>query len=83
MKNPVDESSRCWTLNYIDESNFHIDILPSVPYNDVDDENIAITDKNKDSYYIKSADWEISNPKGYAEWFKDKSRFELYKKEYI
>lgn len=83
MKNPVDESSRCWTLNYVDESNFHIDILPSVPYNDVDDENIAITDKNKDSYYIKSADWEISNPKGYAEWFKDKSRYELYKKEYI
>ncbi|MBV1818119.1 nucleotidyltransferase [Clostridium cochlearium] len=82
MKNPAHESSRCWTLNYVDESNFHIDILPSVPYNDVDDGDIAITDKNKDSYYRKSTDWEISNPKGYADWFRDKSRYELYKKEY-
>ena len=82
MKNPVKESSRCWTLNYVDESNFHIDILPSVPYNDVDNGEIAITDKNKNSYYIKSVDWEISNPKGYANWFRDKSRYDLYRKEY-
>lgn len=34
MSNEPEESKRCWTLKYVDENNFHIDILPSVPLNE-------------------------------------------------
>ena len=37
MSNNPEESKRCWTLKYVDEDNFHIDILPSVPLNEKDD----------------------------------------------
>lgn len=36
MSNKPEESKRCWTLKYVDENNFHIDILPSVPLNEKD-----------------------------------------------
>lgn len=80
MSNPAKESKRCWTINYVDEDNFHIDILPSVPMNDKDDGFIAITDKENSKYYEISDSWEISNPKGYFNWFLDNSKFETYKK---
>lgn len=82
MKNIPEESNRCWTLNYVDESNFHIDILPSVPWDTYDDANIAISDKKNSNYENLSLDWEISNPKGYSEWFKEQSEFRLFKEEY-
>ena len=66
MSNDPEESKRCWTLKYVDEDNFHIDILPSVPLNEKDDGYIAITDKTKSNYFDVSYDWETSNPKGYA-----------------
>jgi len=31
FKKPLDEGKRCWTLEYSDSSQFHMDILPSVP----------------------------------------------------
>lgn len=70
MSNDPEESKRCWTLKYVDEDNFHIDILPSVPLNEKDDGYIAITDKTKSNYFDVSYDWETSNPKGYAQWFR-------------
>lgn len=79
MSNEPEESKRCWTLKYVDEDNFHIDILPSVPLNDKDDGYIAITDKTKSNYFDVSYDWEISNPKGYAQWFKDISKYSIYR----
>lgn len=83
MKNKPIESSRCWTINYVDESNFHVDILPSVPYLGTKNDEIAITDKRNQSYDKVSTDWEISNPKGFAEWFKDQSKFQEHKIEYL
>lgn len=79
MSNPAKESKRCWTINYVDEDNFHIDILPSVPINDEDDGFIAITDKDNPLYFNISDEWEISNPKGYSNWFMETSEFQSYK----
>lgn len=78
MSNEPEESKRCWTLKYVDENNFHIDILPSVPLSEKDDGFIAITDKTHDNYLEKTSNWETSNPKGYANWFRDISKFSKY-----
>lgn len=31
FQNPLDEGRRCWTLQYSDKAQFHMDILPSLP----------------------------------------------------
>ena len=31
IKSPVEEKKRCWSLNYADETSFHMDILPAIP----------------------------------------------------
>lgn len=74
---------RCWTLNYADTAQFHMDLLPSVPDGqrqrlireqramtlDFVDRSISITDKNHGNYAHLSEDWPSSNPHGYADWF--------------
>lgn len=91
MKNSPVDGKRCWTLEYIDEANFHIDILPSiddsVTYVEIlkdkkaafrrNDGYIAIPDKRKLSYDKVSTDWEISNPKGFADWFFEVSKRDI------
>lgn len=74
------EGRRCWTLNYeeLNDSNekvdFHIDLLPCVD-KEPGSEIIAFTDKIDLEYT-----WEISDPKGYAEWFENinKKRYNEY-----
>lgn len=80
MKNDAVNGKRCWTLNYVDESNFHIDILPAIPDSFNVDDSICITDKRNPSYNKISSDWEISNPKGYYRWFREQSNYYEYKK---
>jgi len=74
---------RCWTLNYADTAQFHMDLLPSVP--DANRErvlreqrmislahvetSISIIDRTHENYRVRSDDWPSSNPKGYADWF--------------
>ena len=86
MVNPVKDGRRCWTLDYSDSSRFHMDILPAIPNkegfrlllekrgssSEYTDDAISITDTERDSYSIISDDWLISNPKGYAQWFREK-----------
>lgn len=79
MSNDPKESKRCWTVKYVDDGNFHMDILPSVPLHEKDDGYIAITDNTKDNYFKVSHDWETSNPKGYAQWFRDISQYSIYR----
>lgn len=76
-------SDRCWTLNYADEVQFHMDVLPCVPDGtrqrqlreqraiavDFVEQSVAITDTQHHNYAIRSEDWPVSNPNGYAEWF--------------
>lgn len=61
---------RCWTLEYSDDSNYHMDILPAVTdenfmtflnesfnnYEDIDAEKVAIriTDKEEDNYDVST-----------------------------
>lgn len=83
MKKFPKESNRCWTLNYVDESNFHIDILPAVPWSNTINGDIAIPDKRSYNYDQITLDWEISNPKGYFDWFQKQSNFKIIKQFYV
>ncbi|MBF0445702.1 MAG: nucleotidyltransferase [Magnetococcales bacterium] len=88
IKEPED-GRRCWTLEYSDKANFHMDILPALPNAEqyrlmleesghtilatdekISEKAIAITDKTLDNFDIYSDDWPVSNPKGFAIWFK-------------
>ena len=82
MKKEPYNGNRCWTIEYSDDVNFHVDILPSVPYGDSQTDDIAITDKRHHDFNNLSNSWEISNPKGYYKWFRAQSNFEHYKEEY-
>jgi len=84
---------RCWTLNYADSAQFHMDVLPALP----DEQSqrrireqmkvsaefvgtsVAITDRNHPNYLRLSEEWPVSNPNGYATWFYErmKSAFEM------
>ena len=83
IKKPVKEGRRCWTLEYADGAQFHMDILPALP-NGQDqrvflesrgfdtqwsETAIAITDNEVLNFRDISTDWPCSNPKGYAVWF--------------
>lgn len=82
MIDPKEGGRRCWTLEYADESRFHLDILPAIP----DDPSrfvaagvplgfaehaICITDREA---WDTLGDWPKSNPKGYARWFRQRMR---------
>ena len=84
MKKPVSSGRRCWTLEYADGAQFHMDILPAIPNADAQrilleargldasfaETAIAITDNEHPAFSLISDDWPRSNPKGYADWFK-------------
>jgi len=85
MKEPKD-GRRCWTQDYADESQFHIDTLPAIPdaqrqrflleNQGLDaswaEQAIAITDKTDANYFVINDRWPLSNPKGYAAWFESR-----------
>lgn len=91
MKNPAEEARRCWTLNYADGTQFHMDILPCIPDSaafklilesrgvprSISDHAIAITDNTLPNYDYLDEDWLRSNPKGYAEWFKGRMKIQF------
>ena len=91
-----EEGRRCWTLDYSDGVQFHMDVLPAIPAtkdpyqeelkklklyrsaaigqeleaaSNLSENAIAITDNPPDSWYV----WLLSNPKGYAMWFREMS----------
>lgn len=86
LKNEPENKRRCWTQQYQDEVDFHMDVLPSIPAGDryhrllaeagVDEhlrrEAINITDKTDPNYSNISSDWPRSNPRGFAQWFEDR-----------
>ena len=57
----LDESRRCWNLDYAD--NFHMDVLPSLNNPERKPYGILLTDTDL-------VRWQKSNPIAYAEWFK-------------
>ena len=82
--NPPEESRRCWTLNYSESAQFHLDTLPAIPDGkhkrllleknrlptDWSETAIAITDRDHPQFHEISENWPHSNPKGYADWFR-------------
>lgn len=61
------EMNRCIRVQYANE--FHIDITPAIPDDIQGPQNILITDKEQGR-------WKESNPRDYAEWFRESSRFQ-------
>lgn len=82
-----EDKRRCWTQQYQDEVDFHMDVLPGLPASDscrrillearVDqsliEEAINITDKEEINYALRAhCDWPHSNPRGFALWFEQR-----------
>jgi hypothetical protein len=79
---------RCWTLNYADSAQFHMDVLPCVPDGQRQRElremqkialafvenSVAITDSHNANYQRLSREWPISNPNGFAKWFYERMK---------
>ena len=86
-----EESRRCWTLDYADGAQFHMDVLPALPDGSRQRSllesrgfdarwsasGIAITDRDHPAFRVHTADWPSSNPKGYGAWFVDRMRVEF------
>lgn len=86
MIKPVREGRRCWILDYADGAQFHMDIVPAIPNvaryrllleaKGLDlkwsETAMVITDIESPVYDKISDDWHRSNPKGYAEWFRQR-----------
>lgn len=85
MKAP-EESRRCWTLEYAEGAQFHLDALPAIPdavgkrvlleashqQSTWVETAIAITDINHPDYELVSQLWPHSNPKGFTNWFRSR-----------
>jgi hypothetical protein len=56
---------RCWTLGYPDLG-FHLDVLPSIPDEELPPTGILLTDQQLRA-------WQHSNPLGYGGWFRERS----------
>lgn len=86
MVKPLGEGRRCWTLEYADGAQFHMDIVPALPNGastrllleakGLDAQwvgtAIAITDNKHPLFFQRTGDWPRSNPKGYANWFRSR-----------
>ena len=86
MIKPVREGRRCWILDYADGAQFHMDVVPSIPNSERQRQMLeargfdlkwsetamVITDLESPVYCQLSDDWQRSNPKGYAEWFRQR-----------
>ena len=86
------ENQHCWTLNYAEGAQFHVNILPAIPDSEFFGKlieshcyvlprelnaAIATTDNTLPSYSKISPDWPHSNPKGYAEWFRNRMQIQF------
>lgn len=97
MRKPLREGRRCWTLEYADGAQFHMDILPCVPdagrqrvliekagfSAERTESAVAITDREHPGYDRIGADWYRSNPKGYADWFHYRMEGEFLKRRQL
>ncbi len=84
----VSEGRRCWTLEYADGAQFHLDALPAVPDGEGKrlllearhlsaewaETAIAITDVEHPRYKERDNDWPHSNPRGYTNWFRSRMK---------
>lgn len=88
MSQKPERKNRCWTLNYAEEAQFHLDALPALRDGDAVVKtyaalrlsnpyaatSIAITDERHPQFRIITDAWHRSNPRGYADWFRSRQR---------
>jgi hypothetical protein len=74
----------CWTTNYEEEAQFKLDVLPALPdgegqrllmesrgiKSDWVKDAVAITNNRHSQYTVICDDWQTSNPRGFAGWFR-------------
>ncbi|MEM5316516.1 nucleotidyltransferase [Paraburkholderia sp. JHI869] len=84
----IGESRRCWTLEYADGAQFHLDALPAIPdgegmrrllevrglSSEWTETAIAITDNEHPLYGVTCDAWPHSNPRGYKKWFRSRMK---------
>ena len=74
----VQEGKRCWTAQY--GSDFHMDILPAIPSSDAADgkrpDELLISDRTL-------SQWLVTNPRMYADWFRQQSAVELLNRKRV
>lgn len=82
------EGRRCWTLDYAEGAQFHLDALPALPDGGKrqrllveakldaqwSETAIAITDIDHPHYRAIHDSWPHSNPRGYTEWFRGRMK---------
>lgn len=97
MSKPLREGRRCWVLDYADDAQFHMDVVPALPNGQSarilleargldarwTSTAIAITDNEDPTYTSITDDWPRSNPKGYSEWFKSRMAAALERRRRI
>lgn len=88
------EKRRCWRLKYAEVFRFHLDIVPSIPDDQVGvtllelsgvpkviaNNALCITDNETWDY---ATDFPKSNPEGYALWFYDQMKVEFQRKRIL
>jgi len=62
-KDKIERKKRCVRINY--EGDFHLDIIPALPGDCFQGDNLKISDR-------KLKEWLDSSPKGYIKWFESK-----------
>jgi hypothetical protein len=91
---PMSEGRRCWTLEYEDGAQFHLDALPAIPdgegrrialesmalATDWSASSIAITDKEQHGFATSTKDWPHSNPRGFTTWFRQRMKVAVDKR---
>lgn len=85
IKKCAQEGKRCWTIEYADGAQFHMDILPAVPNVNVKgsvfpETEISITDNSLPNFSEIDSEWPQSNPKGFAQWFKKQMEVQFHKR---
>ncbi len=74
----VQEGKRCWTAHY--RADFHMDILPAIPSTD------STNGKRPDELLISDrtlSQWLVTNPKAFADWFRQQSVSELLNRKSV
>lgn len=71
---------RCWALNY--DGRFHMDVIPAIPDDEPAPYGIELTDTAILITDREQHEWQHSNPKGYAEWFRSRER-EMFDRQIV
>jgi hypothetical protein len=88
MTEPPEPGQYCWTLQYADDAQFKMDVVPAIP--DAAHQRmlleavkvsaewvasaIGLTNTKHPQFRVICRDWPPSNPRGYAAWFRSRMK---------